>query len=459
MIPSKKRHLLQDAGNDNYDGSGNGRQTDFDANNGTLRNKRSRTNLSNIGNDYQSSNEDRYSRDRAIRVATHWRTIGSGAIFGSGPLGGRKVLPRMYQVAEYNMGISVHGWKFQAGYWIPFFGIALRHPLAFQLTFGTTVRPQYIVGLQMANSVLDSRYHFSISRRDVDRGSRSAGVVFVHLSVKSELLRDCREGYILADLASMMEFLGYYQSYLDSWTNGMMYPDTIDVSFRAWLVKHRELPHPQNHVIPVSNNLRGSPGSTNADGRSFRSSAGSTPPTGPRYLAGMTTFTAYKPVTGGLDPPKSQRPWVNRTIISGSVAPILSSAGSVSPPTITVASASSNDAKISLGTEPVAASITQGTKALSLLGIAEPLREETTKAFKIATGRRMRELYDNKYTGVELVAEVSKDSGIFAADSRAALSLTIRRYLRERYDGKGSNEEILAALAEDFLVFPKELGY
>ncbi|KAF7886649.1 uncharacterized protein EAF02_003296 [Botrytis sinoallii] len=139
----------------------------------------------------------------------------------------------------------------------------------------------------------------------------------------------------------------------------------------------------------------------------------------------MTPSTAYKPVPGKMDPPKAPRPWVNRTIVSGSVAPILSSAGSASPPAIKC-----------------------GASA-----------RETTKAFKIATGRRMRELYDDKYTREELVAEISKDSGIFAADSPAALSLTIRRYLRERYDGKGSNDEILAALAEDFLVFPKELGY
>ncbi|KAF7886648.1 uncharacterized protein EAF02_003295 [Botrytis sinoallii] len=230
MIPAKRRYLLQeDAGNDDCDGSGNGRQTGFDAKNGTLHNKRSRTKLSSTGSDYQSSNEDRYSRDRAIRAAAHWRTVGAGAMFGSGDLGDRRVLPRMHQVATHNMGVSVHGWKLQAGYWIPFFGIALHHPLAFRLTFGTTVPPQYIVGLQMANSVLDSRYHFSISRRDVDRGRQSTDVVFVHLSVKNELLRDCREGYILADLASMMEFLDDYQSYLGGWTKRNVYPDTIDV--------------------------------------------------------------------------------------------------------------------------------------------------------------------------------------------------------------------------------------
>lgn len=72
MNSDKKKHFLKEnANNDNYNGSGNDRQIDFDTNNDILCNKCFYINFFNINNNYQFSNKYRYLRDYVIRITIH----------------------------------------------------------------------------------------------------------------------------------------------------------------------------------------------------------------------------------------------------------------------------------------------------------------------------------------------------------------------------------------------------
>ncbi|KAI9650381.1 hypothetical protein NHQ30_000394 [Ciborinia camelliae] len=89
-------------------------------------------------------------------------------------------------------------------------------------------------------------------RIQVDKG-KGASLVIAHICVRSGFYQNVRKPYILADLASIMNFLAEYKRTLAShrdWNQNADEPPTIDVAFKAYLGRHRELPHPKSFEFP-----------------------------------------------------------------------------------------------------------------------------------------------------------------------------------------------------------------
>lgn len=143
---------------------------------------------------------------------------------------------------------SIHGWKHEDGFLIPFFGVVLFHPQVFLLTTGTKHHAtQFVLGFQNADKELSSRFAFTICRRDCDVG-QEASLIFVNLAVKASFYSDVRKPYILADLAGIMEFLKDYKRVIGSVGD----PPTIDVAFSKFLKDNPQIPHPPSFTLPMT---------------------------------------------------------------------------------------------------------------------------------------------------------------------------------------------------------------
>ncbi|QSZ37776.1 hypothetical protein DSL72_008875 [Monilinia vaccinii-corymbosi] len=342
-----------------------------------------------------------------LEMISRWLGCGSNRMFGFGP---EKL--NFGQILSSHMDYSIHGWKKEDDFLIPFFCVVLYHPRVYKITIGTRYNPsQFVLDFQHANKGLDSSFSFSIFWRDVDRGG-DANLIFVHVSLKPKFYSDVREPYILADLACIMEFLNQYKKVLGnckntSGRNGRD-PPTIDVAFKEYLKENVQLPHAKGFKFPTDFVV----GEISGLGK----------PSGDLRLSGLCG-PSIQPIRVEPSPPLPTIPTLAPVPLPPPLPP------PTSPPQPTMSNAPVFQGAES-GADPKIEQNADSCTTMSGSDLSRPLLTGISSEVQKVLHQR----YCNLYTRVQLCEMMEKDLGIFTTD--AGLDSSFVAAIQQFVDGK-----------------------